>query len=351
MTITRKVLLAGLCAAVGVGGMLWWRVSLPPGGFAPSTADPLLTQVAPTATVLGSSNQLPQSVSITSTNPMASRELDLSVNPYAAGLRGPGKSKRDWDAGYLTNFQRANAGDPVRFELTGGVIAEGVVKIIQRDGAKVTYVSGELTLPEAGKFFFLAPPEGGKAGKAVGVVEFPASKTAYRIEPTGAGGEPELWQRRLDEVLCLNLAPADPALLQAAAQTATNETDELVPLRPDLVTDYLPSYNANIVSLQSYPGSPAVLLLDFAGGYTASWGGVNYTRPPVGNATIKDVWKRIAEDYMPFNINVTTDIKVFQAAPAASRQRCCFTTTPITAAGVAYFGSWNWGNDTVCWSV
>jgi hypothetical protein len=88
-----------------------------------------------------------------------------------------------------------------------------------------------------------------------------------------------------------------------------------------------------------------------AGGYTASWGGVNYARPNVGNATIKDVWKRIAEDYMPFNINVTTDSKVFQAAPAASRQRCCFTTTPITAAGVAYFGSWNWGNDTVCWSV
>ncbi|HEY9509543.1 MAG TPA: DUF642 domain-containing protein, partial [Verrucomicrobiae bacterium] len=90
---------------------------------------------------------------------------------------------------------------------------------------------------------------------------------------------------------------------------------------------------------------------DFFGGYTVHWGGVEYARPPVSNETIKDIWKRVAEDYLPFNINVTTDIKVYRAAPAASRQRCCYTTTPVTAAGVAYFGSWNWGNDAVCWSV
>ncbi len=226
-------------------------------------------------------------------------------------------------------------------------MAEGSVKIIQMEGSQVTYVSGVLTAPEPGKFFFLAPPPGGKAGRAVGVVEFPASKTAYRIEPTGPDGEPELWQRRLDEVICMDMPAADPGLIQAA----TNATQSIIPLRPDAVPDYVPGYNANIVSLQSYPGSPAVLLLDFFGGYTPTWGGVTYTRPPVDNSTIKDIWKRVAEDYMPFNINVTTDIKVYQAAPAASRQRCCFTTTPITAAGVAYFGSWNWGNDTPCWSV
>ncbi|MDR3459655.1 MAG: autotransporter-associated beta strand repeat-containing protein [Verrucomicrobiae bacterium] len=285
------------------------------------------------------------------TNVQARREFDLAVNPYAGGLREPGRSKREWPADYLKHFQSAKAGDPVKFELTDGVPAEGRVKIIQVVGSEVSYVSGVLTAPEAGTFFFLTPPAGGKAGKAVGVVEFPASKTAYRIEPTGPNGDPELWRRRLDEVICLDLPAIEPVKLQAAAQAGTNETENITPVRPDLVPAYTPSYNSNIVSLQSYPGSPAVLLLDFAGGYTASWGGVSYARPPVGNDTIKDVWKRVAEDYLPFNINVTTDFKVFQAAPAASRQRCCFTTTPITAAGVAYEGSWNWGNDTVCWSV
>jgi len=282
--------------------------------------------------------------------PPVSREMDIAVNPYAGSLRNPGKSKRAWDAGYIRSFQQEKTGDPVGFELTGGVMAAGTVKIIQIQDGAVVYVAGELTAPETGKFFFLTPSAGGKAGKAVGVVEFPATRTAYRVEPTGTNGDPELWQRRQDEVICMDMEEVDPAKLQAA-QEVDGETGSIAPLRPDLVANYVPSYNANIVSLQSYPGSPAVLLLDFAGGYTGSWGGVTYARPNASNDTIKDVWKRVAEDYMPFNINVTTDIKVFQAAPAASRQRCCFTTTPITAAGVAYFGSWNWGNDTVCWSV
>ena len=333
-----------LCAVLGVAGILWWHYSR-----SAHEAAPAATAVAAGSTVAGTN--LPPGFAKSASIQSVSREMDVALNPYAGGLREPGKSKRAWDARYIESFQQAKSGDPVRFELTGGVMAEGTVKIVQTKDGEVTYVSGELTAPEPGKFFFLTPPVGGKAGTAVGVVEFPASKTAYRIEPTGPGGAPELWRRRLDEVICLDMPPADPVKLQAAAPAATNETENITPLRPDLVPDYVPGYNSNIVSLQSYPGSSAVLLLDFFGGYTPTWGGVTYARPPVDNGTIKDIWKRIAEDYMPFNINVTTDIKVYQAAPAASRQRCCFTTTPITAAGVAYEGSWNWGNDTPCWSV
>jgi hypothetical protein len=279
-------------------------------------------------------------------------EFDLSINPYAGSLKGPGKSKRAWDAGFLQRFPNAANGDPVQFELTTGQLASGIIHITQHnDQGELTYLSGELTAPEAGKFFFLKPPEGGKAGKAVGVVEFPASQTAYRIEPTGSNGAPELWQRRMDEVLCVGLPPVQ------AATAAANMIAEAPPLRPDTEGNNAPGYNTNqngvaIISLQSYPGSKAVLLLDFFGGYTPTWNGIAYSVPAgVTSATIKDVWKRVAEDYLPFNINVTTDIKVYQAAPAASRQRCCFTDTPVTAAGVAYVGSWNWGSDTPCWSV
>ena len=346
----KTTIVASLCALVCAVGLLWWHSSRTSQVLPPLAAAPASNAVASSPHITGSSQAPFPSTNVGSNQPL-SREFDLAVNPYAAGLREPGKSKREWDDGYITHFQQAKSGDAVKFELTGGVMAEGNVKIIQDANGQVSYVSGELTAPEAGKFFFLTPPAGGKAGKAVGVIEFPASKTAYRIEPTGPKGDPELWRRRLDEVICLDLPEAPPALLQAAAAAATNETENLIPLRPDLVPDYVPSYNSNIVSLQSYPGSPAVLLLDFAGGYTPTWGGVTYARPPVSNATIKDIWKRIAEDFMPFNINVTTDFKVFQAAAQGSRQRCSFTTTPVTAAGVAYFGSWNWGGDTPCWSV
>ncbi len=238
----------------------------------------------------------------------------------------------------------------MRFELTQGAVAEGTVKIIQEKDGYVNYVSGSLSAPETGKFFFLRPPAGGKAGKAVGVIELPASQTAYRIEPTGPNGDPELWQRRLNEVICMDMPEVAPVFLRSAV-SATNRMENEIPVRPDLEPDYVPSYNSNIVSLQSYSGSPAVLLLDFFGGSTTYWGGVEYARPPVDNNIVKDIWKRVAEDYIPFNINVTTDLKVYQSAAEGSRMRCCFTTTPVTAAGVAYEGSWNWGGDIMCWSV
>jgi hypothetical protein len=275
-------------------------------------------------------------------------EFNPAVSPYAAALREPGKSKRTWDGNYLKSIPHPQAGDPIQFELTEGRIAAGTVDITQYREGELTYISGKLTQPEPGKFFFLTPPAAGKAGKSVGVVEFPASQTAYRIEPTGPNGDPELWQRRMDEVVCQAMPLADDAL-------NTNDVENIPPLRPDQVPMYIPSYNSNIVSLQSYPGSSAVLLLDFFGGYTPTWGGVAYPPAGVSNLQIKDLWKRVAEDYMAFNINVTTDIRVFQNAPATSRQRCVFTPStsalPNGAAGVAYVGSWNWGNDTVCWSI
>jgi hypothetical protein len=274
--------------------------------------------------------------------PPTSREFDPAVNPYAAGLRAPGRSKRPWQVDFLQRRNAMQRDERIEFDLTDGLVARGHVKILQRDGLGITYVSGEITAPEPGRFFFLRPPVGGKAGVAVGVIEFPGSETAYRIEPTGEHGAPELWRRHLGEVICLGMQPVD--------ESALVETAEAPPLRPDLVPEYVPGYNSNIVSLESLPGARGVVLLDFFGGYTASWGGVRYSAANVGNAAIRQLWKRMAEDYMPLNINVTTDRKVFEAAPEGSRQRCVFAPDAPTAAGVAYFGSWNWSGDTVCWA-
>src|SRR6478736_352409 len=279
-----------------------------------------------------------------------SRQPKFGINPYASALREPGKSKRSWDLDFMKAQQQVTTGAAIEFELTEGRTAKGVVKITQYRGGELSYLSGELTEPELGEFFFLTPPVLGVAGKAVGVVQFPASQTAYRIEPTGPRGDPELWQRRLDEVICVGMPKPIAAVANAA--TDTNQPVEITPLRPDQVPTYVPSYNSNIVSLESLPGARSVLLLDFAGGYTPSWGGVYYSKPAAANnSTIRDVWKRVAEDYLPFNINVTTDIKVYLNAPETSRQRVAFTDTPVTAAGVAFYGSWNWGGDTPCWSV
>ena len=255
--------------------------------------------------------------------------------------------KRAWDYNFISSLSNTTTGAAIQFALTDGKFASGIIQRTESKDGELIYVSGTFSAPEPGRFFFQKQTMPGKQGDFAGVVEFPGSKTAWRIEPTGPGGKSELIARRLDEVICYSMPPVDTALLD------TNSPEEMPPLRPDQVPDYVPLYNDGIISLQSLPGAVGVLYIDFRGGYTPTWGGITYAKPNVSNAQIKDVWKRVAEDYMPFTINVTTDIKVYQAAPENSRQRCiCTPTTDAApgAGGVSYVGSWNSTGDTPNWS-
>jgi hypothetical protein len=68
------------------------------------------------------------------------------------------------------------------------------------------------------------------------------------------------------------------------------------------------------------------------------------------DAQITEAFYRAAEDFRPFNINITTDEAVFLAAPLNKRMRIIITPTsnwmPPGYGGVAYVGSFIWGDDT-----
>ena len=264
----------------------------------------------------------------------------LARNPAAPPAASP---KRAWDPQFLASLRQAAEGDSIQFELTDGDMASGLIKYLERTNHQVRYVSGLLVRPQGGRFFFQRQTLPGVAGNFVGVVECPASRRAWRVEPTGPGGASELVERRLEEVMCLKLprpeAEADP--------------EEIPPLKPDDSPVYpVPTYQEGIAVLESLPGAPAVIYLDFQGGYTPTWNGVTYDRPAMSNAQIRDVWTRVAEDFMPFTINVTTDLKVYQGAAENSRQRVVITPTATAASeagGVSYQGSFNWTGDVPCW--
>src|SRR5262249_5091868 len=99
-------------------------------------------------------------------------------------------------------------------------------------------------------------------------------------------------------------------------------------------------------------GATAVIYLDFQGGYTPSWGGIAYEKPAMDKDQIREVFCRVAEDFMPFNINVTPDLKAFQNAGAGSRQRVIITHTDTPApgeGGKAHFFSFDYTGDIPCW--
>ena len=109
-----------------------------------------------------------------------------------------------------------------------------------------------------------------------------------------------------------------------------------------------------IPKLSSFPSAQATIFLDLDGQTVVcpSWNGGNplvCAAPVLSDLQITDLFNRVAEDYRPFNINITTDSTVFLAAPLNRRMRIIVTTTSgwyTGVGGVAYTGSFTWGDDT-----
>ena len=106
--------------------------------------------------------------------------------------------------------------------------------------------------------------------------------------------------------------------------------------------------------LSSLSSAKATIYLDFDGEQvnSAYWNtGKPFTCAPSGmtDAQITEVFNRVAEDYRPFDINITTDESKFLAAPLASRLRVIITPTSgwfTGVGGVSFIGSFKWGDDT-----
>lgn len=237
-------------------------------------------------------------------------------------------------------------GKAATFPLPGGATAVGTVELVQRDpDGNLSLVQGHLSAPSPGFFFFIKEANSGVLGAFSGNARFENGQVAYRAEPIGPAGAPMLVARRIDQVMCLGM----PTVEKAGVGPVVNAPQTYPTTAP------APVYNNNVVSLQSLPGAKAVVYLDFNGGPGPWIGWGNFVALPSGstNAQIRDVWQRVAEDYQGFNINITTDILVFNAAQPTSRQHVMITptTTPApSAGGVSYENSFNTSADEVNWA-
>lgn len=99
-----------------------------------------------------------------------------------------------------------------------------------------------------------------------------------------------------------------------------------------------------------------VILLDFDGQYVANtmWN-VNGPIPCTpANLTAEEaglILQRVATDYSPFNIIVTTDEAVYNAANPSKRMRVVITESWEwygQVGGVSYINSFTWGSNTPC---
>ena len=111
---------------------------------------------------------------------------------------------------------------------------------------------------------------------------------------------------------------------------------------------------AQIPKLNSFPSAGATIYIDFDGEVVnaAYWNNGNtLTCAPAGltSEQMTEIFNRVSEDYRPFNINITTDLATFVAAPVNQRIRIIVTPTSAWrpgVGGISYTGSFTWGDDT-----
>jgi hypothetical protein len=176
---------------------------------------------------------------------------------------------------------------------------------------------------------------------ASGTVSIAAGRTTATLNVAIAGDT----SIELDETFFVNLSSSVNAVISDSQAVGVITNDDSPP-------STVPVFN-------SLPGAVAVAYLDmdgqvvsgtqWAGGGTITATGVVGT---LTNAQMLEVCRRTAEDYSPFQINVTTEESVFLAAPSNRRIRCIITPDNEwfgTAGGVAYLNSFTWTGDTPCW--
>lgn len=129
----------------------------------------------------------------------------------------------------------------------------------------------------------------------------------------------------------------------------------LIALVSNQAISQIPILNSNLAA------TGKVIYLDFDGENVSGtlWNS-SFSTPTItavastlSSASIIIAWKRMSEDYIPFNVNVTTDLTKFFAAPIANRIRVVITPSsawyPASAGGVAYLNSFLFSTDTPVW--
>lgn len=165
--------------------------------------------------------------------------------------------------------------------------------------------------------------------------------------------------------VCEGLLPLQNMMAASPAQATTSATTT-----PDISQAFL---------LHSKPGASKVIFLDFDGHTTTgtSWntnftGGANIVTPPYSNDSMVtttfsttelqnmvSIWQRMAEDFAPFDVDVTTQdpgLEALRKTTSSDTQfgvRVCIGGSSYDwygagAGGVAYLNSFSWNSDTPC---
>jgi len=248
----------------------------------------------------------------------------------------------------LKPLSELKAGQRVLLPLAEGEVAEAVVKLAVPDDAGWVRVGGAFVGGGQGEFALAQKID--EPLKWAGHIYHHARQVGYELISTASGLQ--LNRKPLDSMLCQGM-PRPPGPPPARAPAAASASVGVLAAPP---------------ALDSKPGAVGVLYLDFDGEVVTDphWysGGTIVAQPalmggsPITNAQITEVWQRVAEDFKPFDVTVTTMRSRYDSAPVGARALCIITPTDswfyASVGGVAYLRSYRgpdagYSSTIPCW--
>lgn len=230
-------------------------------------------------------------------------------------------------------------GDSLSIPLMDGEQVQGKVNLVQPGRNNWIRVAGELTGARKGSFVLAA-----NGAEVAGLVQLPRERLAYQIMEERDGRTLMVEQFRAD-VICDPLPPME----NEPAFTPSDAPQGAVPIlnsRPEATAVFYLDFDGEVVTDPLWPN-------ERTGGPTINAASFNKSA-----AEITRIFNWVKEDWWPFNVNLTTDVARYDAAPIGSRMRCIITPTNDAApgaGGVAYLTSFRnagtgpYSDDIPCW--
>lgn len=279
----------------------------------------------------------------------AIREASKSAAPDAISSQFENVSEEDWWAGITKPYHHI-----LPREALIGKVGDPVVVNIGRDVTFEATLTARDTFPNGTQVFGAKIGDSGFHlslhefidGRVLGNVIKPGEAIAYKIS-----GNRE------------NLILTRVAISQVICAEFDDEKSQSINGYP-LVNEYIPGGADFVPKLNTSLESDLVIYLDFDGETVTDPRWTKDNLDADGNpqdieaepanyssAEITRIWNIVAEDFRGFNVNVTTDRALYDAAAIGQRHMNIFTPTNfIGAGGVAYLQSFYDGTDSPSWT-
>ena len=236
-----------------------------------------------------------------------------------------------------------NEGDLFRWSPLEDYLVEGTVDSIQRNGHSQSF--GVSLKQDIGRFVYYK-----NQVRARAVVFFDNKNTVHRFSQSSNNeNEWTIEEVPYHDVICASAGATYPILASSGgyprrSRQLSNSARTIARSIPLNASGYF----------ESKAGAPTVIYCDFDGEVVNQpfWDDSTINAAPSGlsSSEVTEILKLVAEDFAPFDVNVTNDRSVYDRTPSNKRVMCISTPTDTAgpnSGGIAGVNTFE--DDLVCW--